>query len=78
MGHKGVINDLCTHPSDHTLLASVGDDCACRVWDLEQGQVRSEFKLQSPGMSVKWHERDPVKVGAWHCVGVAQSLFKNS
>ena len=63
VGHKGVINDLCTHPSDETLLASVGDDCVCRIWDLQQGQQRSEFKLGSPGMSVRWHECDPVKVG---------------
>ena len=61
-GHKGVINDLCTHPSDETLLASVGDDCVCKVWDLQQSQLRSEFKLRSPGMSVRWHESDPVKV----------------
>ena len=61
-GHMSVVNGICAHPSDETLLASVGDDCVCRVWDLHQSQLRSEFKLGSPGMTVKWHEQDPVKV----------------
>ena len=58
-----MITDLCTHPTDETLLASVGEDCVCRLWDLQQSQLRSEFKLTSPGVSVRWHEQDPVKVG---------------
>ena len=38
-------------------------DCLCRLWDLNEGQVRSEFKLESPGVSVRWHPQDPMKVG---------------
>ena len=25
--------------------------------------MRSEFKLESPGVSVRWHPQDPMKVG---------------
>lgn len=35
----------------------------CRLWDLNVGQLRSEFRLGSPGMSVRWHPQDPLKVG---------------
>ena len=38
-------------------------DCLCRLWDLNEGLVRSEFKLESPGVSVRWHPQDPMKVG---------------
>ena len=61
-GHTSYINDLTFHPCDPALLASVGDDRVCRVWDLNEGQVRSEFTLGTAGMSVKWHQQDPAKV----------------
>lgn len=61
-GHLGYVNDLCHHPSDPALLASVGDDGHCRLWDLTKGQMRSKFRLGSPGVDVKWHPQDPVKV----------------
>lgn len=61
-GHMAIVNDLCHHPYDDTLLVSVGDDYMCRVWDLQQCQVRSEFRLGSAGMSAKWNEQDPNKV----------------
>ena len=71
------MNDLCTHPSAENLLASVGDDCVCRLWDLQQAQMRSEFKLGSPGMTVRWHDQDPVKVGVvtCACMGWRRSLW---
>lgn len=61
-GHRGYVNDLSHHPTDPTLLASVGDDGRCRLWDIAKGQLRSEFRLGSPGMNIKWHPQDPVKV----------------
>ncbi|XP_064397452.1 nucleoporin Nup37-like isoform X2 [Halichondria panicea] len=61
-GHTSYINDLTFHPCDSSLLASVGDDRICRVWDLNEGQVRSEFRLKSPGVAVKWHPQDPAKL----------------
>ncbi len=79
-GHSSAVNDLTFNPCDPTLLASVGDDRVCRVWDLNKGQLRSEFTLRSPGMAVKWHPREPATVSVvcvwcvW-CVFVCRLTF---
>ena len=48
---------------DLNVFLSYTADCVCRLWDLNVGQLRSEFRLGSPGMSVRWHPQDPLKVG---------------
>ncbi|XP_062507063.1 nucleoporin Nup37-like isoform X2 [Corticium candelabrum] len=62
-GHSGFVND-CTflQSSEGQLLASVGDDGTCRLWDVEAGVQKMLIKLKSPGMSVCWHPSDPVKL----------------
>ena len=58
------MNDLCAHPTEEGLVASVGDDCVCRIWDLQHARLRSEYKLGSPGKSVRWNPLDPNKVNS--------------
>ena len=71
------MNDLCHHPSDPALLASVGDDGHCRLWDLTKGQMRSKFRLGSPGVDVKWHPQDPFKVSVPHVSIIHKSTKLN-
>jgi nuclear pore complex protein Nup37 len=61
-GHSGFVNDCVFQPTEGQLLASVGDDCMCRLWDVEAGTQQVTMKLKSPGMSVWWHPSDPMKL----------------
>ncbi|XP_077450326.1 nucleoporin Nup37 isoform X2 [Stigmatopora argus] len=56
-GHSGYINHLVFEPSEGKQIASVGDDHACRVWDLD-GNENATFPLCSPGISVCWHPKE--------------------
>lgn len=60
-GHKGFINDVSFESTEGSVVASVGDDCRCRLWSEEFSQ-QTEFTLQSPGMSVSFNPLEPNKV----------------
>ena len=38
------------------------DDCCCCLWDLEAGKLVSVLQLESPGVEVVWHPKEPMKV----------------
>ncbi|PIK57464.1 putative nucleoporin Nup37 [Apostichopus japonicus] len=60
-GHKGFINDVSFESTEGSVVASVGDDCRCRLWSEEFSQ-QTEFTLQSPGMSVSFNPLEPNKL----------------
>uniref|UniRef100_A0A7M4FL19 Nucleoporin Nup37 n=1 Tax=Crocodylus porosus TaxID=8502 RepID=A0A7M4FL19_CROPO len=60
-GHSDYINDLVFAPKEGQVIASVGDDHTCRVWDLE-GNQKAYFVLRSPGVSVCWHPEEAFKL----------------
>ncbi|XP_059582426.1 nucleoporin Nup37 isoform X1 [Alligator mississippiensis] len=60
-GHSDYINDLVFAPKEGQVIASVGDDHTCRVWDLE-GNQKAYFVLHSPGVSVCWHPEEAFKL----------------
>ncbi|XP_064629777.1 nucleoporin Nup37-like [Lineus longissimus] len=60
-GHTDYVNDLIFDPDKGEQIASVSDDLTCRLFDTDGHQV-AVYPLGSPGMSVKWHQEDPVKL----------------
>jgi len=60
--HKSFINDCCFEPSQGNIVASVGDDKKCRMWDVETGEVAMVIPLSSPGRNVLWNINDPTKL----------------
>lgn len=53
-GHTDFINSLAMSCDDVT-LASVADDCTCRVWNTRQATDCATIRLDAPGVGVCWH-----------------------
>lgn len=53
MGHKGRVRSIA---ADHTgqWLASGGDDCTLRLWEVSTGRCMRTWQLGSPVLSVAW------------------------
>lgn len=64
--HSDFINDIAFEPINGQTLASVSDDCSCCLWSVSETGARlaAQLTLTSAGVSVKWHNSDPNKVGA--------------
>lgn len=60
-GHRDFINDVCFESTEGNIIASVGDDCCCRLWGDDLSQ-KAEFSLQNPGMSVCFNPLEPNKL----------------
>lgn len=60
-GHTDYINDVVFNPESGEHIASVSDDHTCRLWDLK-GSLIATLPLESPGMTVKWHPEDCLKI----------------
>ena len=56
------MNDVTFDPDKGEHIASVSDDHTCRIWAAEDKCQKACFALGAPGMSVKWHIQDPMKV----------------
>eukprot|EP01126_Amoeba_proteus_P052201 TRINITY_DN6283_c0_g1_i4.p1 TRINITY_DN6283_c0_g1~~TRINITY_DN6283_c0_g1_i4.p1 ORF type:complete len:297 (+),score=48.09 TRINITY_DN6283_c0_g1_i4:215-1105(+) len=59
-GHTDDIN-ACTfiyEPYPH-LLASVSDDCSCKIWDLNAERELDTFPLSSPGLAIRSRAQNP-------------------
>ena len=60
--HNKSVNSVAFDCEGGELLASVGDDCRCVVWNTQQRQKHCEFPLKSAGVDVKFHQQDNTKV----------------
>ncbi|XP_074661061.1 nucleoporin Nup37-like [Tubulanus polymorphus] len=61
-GHTDYINDVTFDPDKGDQIATVSDDLSCRIFDSTDGSQKVLFPLGSPGMSVCWHQEDPLKL----------------
>eukprot|EP01135_Chromosphaera_perkinsii_P010616 Nk52_evm16s2192 gene=Nk52_evmTU16s2192 len=61
-GHSSYINEVAFSPTQGEFIASVGDDLNCKLWDIKTLEEKFVFRLNSPGMSVCWHEKEPFKL----------------
>ena len=61
-GHTDYVNDVTFDPDKGEHIASVSDDHTCRIWAVEDKSQKACFALGGPGMSVRWHTQDPMKV----------------
>ncbi|KAK7598173.1 hypothetical protein V9T40_006408 [Parthenolecanium corni] len=62
-GHTDYINDICfDKESSVDTLASVSDDCTCRLWSIKDLKSNVIFFLESPGMGVRWSADEPNKI----------------
>ncbi|KAJ4459353.1 hypothetical protein PAPYR_4652 [Paratrimastix pyriformis] len=52
--HDGSVNSISTSATDGNLLASVGEDCALNVWDLQRGDHVANLQLPEGGLMVRW------------------------
>ncbi len=67
-GHDQEVRDLDWHPQGHR-LASTGDDCVVRVWDLEGQAISSQVvgKRSYLADRVAWHrEGQHLAIGGYH------------
>ncbi|GAB6019406.1 Nucleoporin Nup37 [Chamberlinius hualienensis] len=60
-GHTDFINSVAFEPDHGQQLASVGDDCTCRIWN-QDGSAKTCITLNSPGMAVCYHREDAGKI----------------
>lgn len=51
-----------THTVKTFSISKIADDHTCRLWDVETRQEITQFRLLSPGVSVKWIPNEPNKV----------------
>ncbi|XP_043471472.1 nucleoporin Nup37 [Leptopilina heterotoma] len=62
-GHKDYVNAISYEP-EGDLLASVSDDHTCKLWAVKEDEQKciSTFCLNSPGVSVCWHNEESGKL----------------
>ncbi|KAJ3223249.1 Ribosome biogenesis protein 1 [Clydaea vesicula] len=60
-GHTGKVRSLSVDPNGHW-LATGGDDCSVRVWDIATGRSMKEYKFEKNVVNVSWNPSKSLSV----------------
>jgi len=61
--HKDYVNSVASSPDKGDQVASVSDDHTCVVWSAATTNEKVVcFPLTSPGMTVRWHPKEPGQI----------------
>jgi len=60
--HSTFINDCSFEPTNGAVMASVGDDKKCQIWNVEDSKLDHCLPLTSPGKVVRWNPNDVGKL----------------
>ena len=60
--HSTFINDCTFEPVGGRIIATVGDDKKCKIWNVEDCKIEHCIPLTSPGKCVRWNPNDAGKM----------------